>query len=342
MVGLGSIGQRHLRNIIKLRGNKDEIIAYRVKRSQRTFSDDMKIRDGVSLEKEFNISAYSDLHEALNCKPDIAFITNITSKHVECALSIADAGCDIFMEKPLSDGMVGVQDLKKRIKEKGIIFYMGYQNRFHPCISDIKQMLSDIGDLISVDNEFGERLSTIHTYENYHETYLARRKMGGGAVLNLQIHALDYLQNILGKPFSVFSISGNNSDLDVDVEDFASSIYSIKQNNSRIIPVYSHTDFLQYPPIHTCKFVGTKGWIKVDLNKAVTVMNVNDKQANIIKHTDFIRNDMFLNELNEFFYCVQRRIQPDSNIDQGIIGLKMALMEKKSAETGTCISWEDV
>lgn len=340
MVGLGSIGQRHLRNIIKLRGNKDEIIAYRVRRSQRTFSDDMKIREGVSLEEEFNISVYSDLSDALKCKPDIAFITNITSKHVECAIPIANAGCHIFMEKPLSDSMLGIRKLKETIKSKNIILYMGYQNRFHPCISDVKQMLPDIGNIISVDNEFGERLSTMHTYEDYRGTYMAKKNMGGGAVLNLQIHSLDYMQNILGKPSSVFSVSGNNGNLDVDVEDYASSIYKIKQDNSRVIPLYSHTDFFQYPPVHTCKFVGTKGRIEIDLNKAVTVEYLEGKLVNFVEHTDFVRNDMFLNELNDFFECVQMRRQPESDIEQGVIGLKMVLMAKKSAELGNCISWE--
>ena len=55
MIGLGSIGQRHVRNIRRIYGDDIEIIAYRVRRLQQTFSDAMQIRDGVNLEEEHHI-----------------------------------------------------------------------------------------------------------------------------------------------------------------------------------------------------------------------------------------------------------------------------------------------
>lgn len=341
MVGLGSIGQRHLRNIKKLYGEKHEIIAYRVRRLQRTFSDDMKIRDGISVEEEFKIKVFTDLDDALDEKPDIAFITNITSQHISCALKIAEAGCDIFMEKPLSDCMEGVLELKELVKSKNLIFYMGYQNRFHPCIQDVKRLLTNIGNITNVDSEFGERLSTMHTYENYRDTYMARRDMGGGAVLNLQIHALDYIQWLLGTPTSVYSISSNACNLDVDVEASVSSLYILENHEAGKISVYAHTDFFQYPPVHTCKFIGDKGRIEIDLNKAITVEYIEGKLTHYIEHMEFTRNDMFLTELMDFFKCIEMRSNPSLDIEQGIRGLKMALMAKDSAETGSFTLWEE-
>ena len=66
MIGLGSIGQRHLRNIRRVLGEEAEILAYRVRGLQRTFSDTMEIRNNVCLEDEFHISSYGDLDEALS------------------------------------------------------------------------------------------------------------------------------------------------------------------------------------------------------------------------------------------------------------------------------------
>lgn len=75
MIGLGSVGQRHLRNIKRVYGDKFEIIAFRTRRLQETFSDNMQIRDGINLEAEYGLKVYSDLSLALQEKPDIAYIT---------------------------------------------------------------------------------------------------------------------------------------------------------------------------------------------------------------------------------------------------------------------------
>ena len=307
MIGLGSIGQRHLRNIRRLYGDEPEVLAYRVRRLQQTLSDDMKIRDGVNLEEEFNIRVFSDLDSALLEHPQVVYITNITAKHMECAIRTARAGCDIFLEKPIADSMVGVSELRKVIAEKHNIVYIGYQNRFHPCVKDVKNYLESeaIGQLISVDNEFSERLVTMHTYEDCSKTYMARKEMGGGPILNLQIHCLDYLQMLFGVPKSVFSVSGNNSDLDIDVEDFVSSLYCFRRIDGSRLPVYSHTDFLQYPPVHRIKIVGEKGRIEADLNQATTKLIVNGSIVSETKYKDFNRNDMFIEELAEFFDCVK-------------------------------------
>ena len=316
MIGLGSIGQRHLRNIRKLYGDEPEILAYRVRRLQQTFSDDMKIRDGVNLEDEFNIRVYSDLDEALLERPQVAFITNITAKHMECAIRAAKAGCNLFLEKPISDSMDLISELRKVIEDKQLIVYVGYQNRLHPC--------------------------TMHTSEDYSKTYMARKEMGGGPILNLQIHCLDYLQMLFGVPESVYSVAGSNSGLDIDVEDFASSLYSFGQNEGGILPVYAHTDFLQYPPVHKIKIVGEKGRIEADLNQAASKQIVDGLTVSENEHKDFIRNNMFIEELSEFFNCVNERKRPDSDFEQGIIGLKMALAAKKSAEEKRKVFLEEI
>ena len=134
MIGLGSIGQRHLRNIVRTFGTEHEIIAYRTRRLQQTFSDDLKIRDGVNLEEEYHLTVYTDLQEALAAKPDVAFITNITAKHMECAIACAKAGCHLFLEKPLSDSMDGVEELQQIVREKHLVAWVGYQNRYHLCV----------------------------------------------------------------------------------------------------------------------------------------------------------------------------------------------------------------
>jgi predicted dehydrogenase len=333
-VGLGSIGQRHLRNIKRLYGDDVEIMAYRVRGLSRTFSDDMKIKEGVDLEKAYNIKVFSDYTCALNEKPDAVFITNITSKHVEFALKAAEAKCDIFMEKPLSDSMQNISELVDVVKANSCVFYMGYQNRYHPCIIHVREVLEQgvLGRLLSVDNEFSERLSTMHTYEDYRQTYMARKEMGGGPVLNLQIHCFDYLQWLLGTPLSVYSVCPKTSALEVDVESSSSSIFEFMTPEGYKLPVYTHTDFFQFPPVHKFKIVGEKGRIEADINKATFRLFIDGELKEEEVYGNFVRNDMFITEIQDFFKHIQERNQSSSDISQGVVGLRMALAAKQSAE----------
>lgn len=344
MIGLGSVGQRHLRNIKRVYGDKFEIIAFRTRRLQETFSDNMQIRDGINLEAEYGLKVYSDLSLALQEKPDIAYITNITSKHVNTAIICAKAGCNLFIEKPLSNSLENVEELKRIVSEKELIVFMGFQNRYHVCIQETRRLLraGTIGAIQSVDCEFSERLTTMHAYEDYRQSYMANAAMGGGPVLNLQIHDLDLLYYLFGNPLNVFSILSKNSRLEVDVEDAALAIYTFENDSGNVFPVYSHTDFLQYPPVHTFKIVGEQGRIEIDMNKASLKVIVNGSAINDISYSDFQRNDMFIKELKDFIDCVQKKSSPEINLDQGIISLRMALAAKQSSYEKKVINMEEI
>lgn len=329
MIGLGSIGQRHVRNLRRVLGDRCEISAYRVRRLQQTFSDTMQIRDGVNLEEEYHIKVFEDLEEALDAGPDLVFVTNITSKHMECALAAARKGCHIFLEKPVSDSLEGVEELLRLQKEKGLHIFMGYQNRYHPCVKKMIEYLEKdaLGKLVSVDAAFCERLTTMHTYEDYSTTYMARKEMGGGPILNLQIHDLDYLQWIFGMPISLFAIADKHSNLKIDVEDHAVINYVTKFKGANLT-VTSRSDFLQYPPVHTCKVVGEKGRIELDFNKAVIRLIPEDGIPIETEYKDFVRNDMFLMELEDCISCIEHDIPDIIPLTEGIKGLQIAMAAK--------------
>lgn len=337
MIGLGSIGQRHLRNIRRILGNDVEIIAFRQRGLPRTFSDDMKIRENITLEEEFSITSFSNLDEALETKPNVAFITNITAKHIECAIKAANAGCDLFLEKPLSNNLDRIDELKQIIDNKGLIAFMGFQNRYHPALAQLKKDLNEniFGNIVSVIVEIGERLVTMHTYENYAETYMARSDMGGGVVLNQQIHEIDYTSWLFGIPENVYSLGGKASSLEIDVEDNSSSIYHIKKGD-KDFPIFIHSNFFQFPPTRRCKVIGDKCVAEVDLIANKYWRTEND-QIFTIHYEKFQRNDMFIQELNDFFSAVKDRTKPKITLDEGIASLKIALATKEAMRTKSTV-----
>ena len=107
IAGLGSIGRRHMRNLIAL-GERD-IILYRTRKA--TMSDDELA--GFPVE--------TDLQEALNKhKPDAVIVGNPTSMHLDVAIPAADAGCSILLEKPISNSTERLDQLEAVVKKKRI------------------------------------------------------------------------------------------------------------------------------------------------------------------------------------------------------------------------------
>ena len=65
-IGLGSIGQRHLRNLRKLAGDSVEVIAYRAKRQVPVLNDKFQVDENANLAETYNVREFDDLDEALN------------------------------------------------------------------------------------------------------------------------------------------------------------------------------------------------------------------------------------------------------------------------------------
>jgi len=113
-IGLGSIGQRHLSNFKKIVGDQHEILVY------RETDRNVLIKNGVgtscvSLQHKYKFNQVHSLDDGLKEKPDVVFITNPSSKHLDVALKAAQHGCNLFIEKPLSHNLLGVDLLAQTV-----------------------------------------------------------------------------------------------------------------------------------------------------------------------------------------------------------------------------------
>lgn len=330
-IGLGSIGQRHLRNLRGLFGDELEIMAFRVRGLKRTFSDSMQILENCSVDEMYNVKCFADLDEAFAQKPDVAYVTNITSLHVSTALKALRAGCHVFLEKPVSQSLDGVAELYEVAQSVGKEVFVGFQNRFHPCLQRLKALVDsqELGRIISVHSEMGERLTTMHSYEDYKGTYMARKDQGGGVIANQQIHELDYIQWIFGVPESVMAYSGKNSSLPIDVEDYCDALFWIDGKHGAF-PVHAHADFFQHPSSRYCKVVFENGWAVADLigNKFSYA-----KGEEIFNESfeEFQRNQLYISEAQEFFRVVKGETENMLPLTDGITSLRMSEAMRRSA-----------
>ncbi len=323
--GLGSIGKRHIENLERLGFPCEDILIFRTNKGAKGFGDEfLKTHDNRH-------PIFNNLGNALNKKPDVAFITNPTSLHIPVALEAAKAGCHLFIEKPLSHSLAGVETLIKIVTKKNLVAFVAYYLRFHPLLRQINHRVlesDEIGKVVSIHAEMAERVTDWHPWENYKISYASRKDLGGGVILT-QSHELDYLYWLFGMPKWIFSAGGELGNLEIGVEDTVKSIMEFR--NGAICSL--HVDYLKRPAQRFLEITGTKGRIYWDYyGKKVEFIPLRGKPKASYEPANFERNTMYMDELKYFLACVKNGIQPLVDLRQGKDVLKMALATKKSMQ----------
>jgi predicted dehydrogenase len=336
-VGLGGVGQRHLRNLRKLLGDEAEFLAYRQQRSSPVLTNEMEVEQGSDLESKYRLRVFLDLGEALAERPEAVIISNPTSLHLGVARSAAEAGCHLFIEKPLAHEMQGVNDLLDLIESKKLVTLVGYQWRFHPCLIALRAVLqaNTIGRVIAVRARFGEYLPNWHSYEDYRQSYAARRELGGGVLLT-QIHDFDYLGWLFGWPRRLFCVGGKLSNLEIDVEDTASTLMECEVEG-RNVPIHLQQDYLTNPGERSCEVVGESGKISANLAEAILQVWTGDGKLESQRFDMIERNQIFLEELKHFLACIDGTETSRVTAREGARSLQVALAARESMTTGTIV-----
>lgn len=323
IIGCGSIGQRHLKNLKTIMTG--EIIAYRTR--------EKKVK---KLEDEYHVKTYSNLSEALNQSPDAVLVTNPTSLHIKCAMAAAKQGCHLFIEKPISNTLDGIDELIDIVRKKNAIVLIGCNLRFNPSLQLIKKMLGEkrIGKIVSARVQMGQYLPDWHPWEDYRTMYSAHKSLGGGIILDA-IHELDYIRWLLGDVTQVFSFSDKLSNLDIDTEDVAEILLRFK--NGAIAEV--HLDYIQRYPSRSCEIIGEEGSIFWNLNEGtVKLYTAEEKKWELFEQPkDYDMNQTYIDEMLHFISCIEGKEEPLISIADGLEVLKIALAAKESAKNGRII-----
>jgi predicted dehydrogenase len=320
--GLGSIGRRHLRNLVQL-GERDIVL----------------FRTGHSTLPDDELSGYpveTDLAAALARRPDAVIVSNPTALHLDVAIPAASAGCHLLIEKPVSHNLERLDELEAAVARGGGQVLVGYQFRFHPGLQEVKGLLekSGIGRPVSACAQWGEYLPGWHPWEDYRQSYSARADLGGGVVLTVS-HPFDYLRWLLGEVREVAAAVANLGGLVADVEDTAEAILGFQAGALASI----HLDYNQRPPAHALEIVGTAGTLRWD-HQSTWVRWWSTASGNwspAEMGTAFDRNEMFLAEMRHFLGLTRGRASSACGLEDGIAALEIALAVKRAAASGHTI-----
>lgn len=334
IIGLGSIGQRHLRNL-KLIEPKSNFFAIRsnIKKSTPLLSNYNQVLKG-DIKKKYSLKYFKSISEIYrnNIKIDCAFVCTPSSKHISQVIELLNYDIHCFVEKPLGSSSKQLSKLENLLKKKNkLITMMGYQLRFNPLIEYLNKVIkkkSPIGKLISANIHHGENIKDFHPYEDYKISYAANKKLGGGVILT-QIHEIDYFLHLFSnyKITNTTCISSKVSNLDIDVEDIFSSNFLLKKNKSKMF-CSINLNYFERPKKRKFYLIGNNGSLVACFNTQKIQINKNGREK-ILKFS-FRKNDIFIKEIKFFISKVKSKklISKNLSLFNGIKTLRFALKLK--------------
>jgi len=319
VIGAGSIGKRHIRNLLLIGTDPSNIGVVEVR--------DDRIKE---VKENFNIQdVYMSIDEALEKQEyDASIVCSPTNLHIPTAIKLADKGIHILMEKPLAHNLDGIDELKKSVKKNKVIFEMAYIFRYAPAIKKVKELLNSqvIGKVISVRGEFSEYLPDWHPWEDYRTFYMAKKTQGGGSILD-QSHIMDLIHYLVGGFKSVYGINTKLSSLEIEADDFAEMIVTL--NNGIIASI--HTDIYGRDHQKSLEIKGEKGNICWNqYQNEVRHYDAETRTSSLYKKFPSDFNLCYIEETNRFIACCEGKEKPLADLQTGIETMELILATEKS------------
>jgi predicted dehydrogenase len=321
IVGLGSIGKRHLGLARELLPNAD----IRVLRHQECASI-----------PEYANGCYSSLDQAIAFAPQVAVIATPATCHMDAAQPLARAGVHLLVEKPLSATPDGVPQLLQTCREQKTVLMTGYNLRFLPSLRRFRALLQEnvVGRVLSVRCEVGQYLPSWRPDTDYRQGVSARRELGGGVLLELS-HELDYLPWIFGEIEWVKATLGRQSSLEIDVEDTAHLVlgFASADDGHQLIGTLN-LDFVRHDSTRLCTAIGENGSLRWNgLTGVVEQFEVGAKEWRELFRHQHQRDDSYLAEWQHFLGCIGELATPLISGEDGLRVLQIIEAARQASES---------
>ncbi len=322
VIGVGSIGERHLRCF---------------QQSGRCQLSFVEINESLrhTISNRYEAPGFADLERALAEGPTAAVIATPAHLHVPLAIKLAEAGLHLLIEKPLSTDLSGVDELQQVVAHRGVMAAVAYVMRCQPALAAMRQAVASgrFGRPLEVVAVAGQNFPTYRPA--YREIYYAKHATGGGAIQDAITHLLNAGEWLVGPITRLVADASHQALPGVSVED---TVHVLARHGD-VLANYSLNQY-QAPNEVTITVVCEQGTVRFESHHhRWRWMTTPDTPWEDAVQEPLSRDAPFLLQASEFLDALEGRRPPLCSLDEGIQTLRVNLAALCSVESG---GWESI
>jgi len=326
VVGCGSIGERHIRCL----GSCEEVqVTPCDPRAERL----QQMQDLYGTQPGPSDYAEADLDEF-----DAVLICTPSDQHIPQSQRAVEHNCHVFVEKPMSVNMEGVDELIDSAAQRDLVLQVGYTLRHHPLLQRANELIERgaIGTVYMADIHCGAYIADARP--EYAGLYWAHRATGGGVLYNAS-HELDLIQWFLG-PVAEVSCMAEHFKLDVDADVDDGAVLAMRTESGALVNMFCNDIQRNYK--RGGQIIGAEGTVEYSYDESRVSLYDAGTRKWTHEQRQYERDDFYINQMRNFCAAIRRQQQPAVTGEDGRLALATALAGYKSAAEKRFVSIKEI
>lgn len=290
VLGLGSIGLRHARNLLAL---DRSVVGFDPAPDRRS----ALIKSGGT--------AVATRDAAIEAAAAVV-VASPNAHHFDDMAAAVDAGRHVFVEKPLAHKVDGVNEVLERALAADRVVFAGLNQRFNPAIREARALIA-AGRLGTV--LWGRFLAALYLpdwrpWQDHRKGYAADPTTGG--VIFDAVHEFDLAHYLLGAARTLAATARCSGVLEIPSDDIA----DIVLGHPGGVVSSLHLDYVTRPPRRIIDLAGTAGLLNVDVLARRLVLHDGEGKTALERAYDTTYDDDYRDEMAAFLDCIEGGGEP--------------------------------
>ncbi len=272
-------------------------------------------------------SATADYHEVIN-NPDIdaVAICSSTNTHAQIIVEAAQAGKQIFCEKPIAHDLAKIDQALDAVTKSGVLLQIGFNRRFDPNFRKVREMVSE--------GKIGELHLLRITSRDPAPPPIEYVKVSGGLFFDMTIHDFDMSRYLIGSEVEeIYAAGGVMVDRQIgDAGDIDTAVVTLRFENG-VIGTIDNSRKAVYGYDQRVEVFGSGGMVQTQNETPDVHLYSNSEGIHSAKPLYFFLErytQSFIEEMRAFVKCIREGTRPPVTGIDGRIPVVMAMAATRS------------